>query len=108
MEGAADVNQNGDRSQREHNSGENGHRDQEKRAVLLSWVRDELVIEQVVQKAAPELELTSRIDAVIEALAHYDPLAASEYRSALATIRRASKQRFRWPELHALRQSRTH
>ena len=27
--------------------------DQEKRAVLLSWVRDELVIEQVVQKAAP-------------------------------------------------------
>jgi len=42
----------------------------------------------MVQKAAPELELISRIDAVIEALAHYDPLAASEYRSALATIRR--------------------
>src|SRR4051795_12377573 len=48
--------------------------DQEKRAVLLSWVRDELVAEQVTHKAAPELELTSRIDAVIEALARYDLL----------------------------------
>ena len=54
-------------------------------------MRDELVIEQVVQNAGPELELTSRIDAVIEALAHYDPLAASEYRSALATIRRGPR-----------------
>ncbi len=62
--------------------------DQEKRAVLLSWARDELVAEQLACAAAPELELASRIDAVIEALAHYDPLAASEYRSALATIRR--------------------
>ena len=58
--------------------------DQEKRAVLLY----ELVAEQLACAAAPELELASRIDAVIEALAHYDPLAASEYRSALATIRR--------------------
>src|SRR3954453_13495747 len=67
--------------------------DQEKRAVLLSWVRDELVIEQMVQKAAPELELASRVDAVVEVLAHYDPLAASEYRSALAAIRRRPKRR---------------
>ena len=74
--------------------------DQEKRAVLLSWVRDELVIEQVVQKAAPELELTSWIDAVIEVLAHYDPLAAGEYRSALAAIRRKPKRRFQRNAMH--------
>src|SRR5215218_2933193 len=47
--------------------------DQEKRAVLLSWARDELTAEQLASKAAPELELTSCIDAVVEALAHYDP-----------------------------------
>src|SRR3954449_9501160 len=47
--------------------------DQEKRLVLLSWVRDELVAEQLACKAAPELELVARTDAVIEALAHYDP-----------------------------------
>src|SRR5215217_9012595 len=47
--------------------------DQEKRAVLLSWVRDELVAEQLACVAAPELELASRIDALVEALAHYDP-----------------------------------
>ena len=74
--------------------------DQEKRAVLLSWVCDELAIEQVVQKAAPELELTSWIDAVIEVLAHYDPLAASEYRSALAAIRRKPKRRFHRNAMH--------
>ena len=82
--------------------------DQEKRAVLLSWARDELLAEQLACAAVPELELASRIDAVIEALAHYDPLAASEYRSALATIRRGPKRRFHRPEVHALRQSRTH
>src|SRR3954454_6846612 len=61
--------------------------DQEKRAVLLSWARDELVAEQVACEAAPELELTSRVDAVIEVLARYDPLAAAEYRSAIDEIR---------------------
>jgi|tagenome__1003787_1003787.scaffolds.fasta_scaffold20694702_2 hypothetical protein len=74
--------------------------DQEKRAVLLSWVRDELVAEQVAHKAAPELELTSRIDAVIEALARYDLLAAGEYRSAVSTIRKQPKQRFRRKAMH--------
>jgi hypothetical protein len=67
--------------------------DQEKRAVLLSWARDELIAEQLASKAAPELELTSSIDAVIEVLAHYDPLAASEYRSALAAIRPRPKRK---------------
>src|SRR4051794_27647181 len=43
---------------------------QEKRAVLLSWARDELIAEQLASKAAPELELTSSIDAVVEVLAH--------------------------------------
>src|SRR5215210_415500 len=81
---------------------------QEKRAVLLSWARDELVAEQLASKSRPELELTSCIDAVIEALAHYDPLAASEYRSALTTIRRGPKRRFHRPEPRALRQSKTH
>jgi hypothetical protein len=67
--------------------------DQEKRMVLLSWVRDELVAEQLACKAAPELELVARTDAVIEALAHYDPRAADEYRSAAVTLRRPPKQR---------------
>ena len=65
--------------------------DQEKRAVLLSWARDELTAEQLASKTGPELELTSCIDAVVEVLAHYDPLTASEYRSALATIRRGPR-----------------
>ena len=68
--------------------------DQEKRMVLLSWVRDELVAEQLACKAAPELELVVRTDAVIEALAYYDPRAADEYRSAAAALRRP-KQRLR-------------
>ena len=66
--------------------------DQEKRLVLLSWVRDELVAEQLACKVAPELELIARTDAVIEALAHYDPRAADEYRSAAATLRRQPKR----------------
>ena len=74
--------------------------DQEKRAVLLSWARDELTAEQLASKTGPELELTSRIDAVVEVLAHYDPLAASEYRSALATIRRQPRKRFHWKAVH--------
>src|SRR4051794_41241762 len=73
--------------------------DQEKRLVLLSWVRDELVAEQLACKAAPELELVARTDAVIEALAHYDPRAADEYRSAVATLRRP-KQRLRLKAMH--------
>ena len=69
--------------------------DQEKRAVLLSWVRDELVAEQLACKAAPELVLVARTDAVVEALAHYDAGSADEYRSAAMTLRRQPKQRFR-------------
>ena len=74
--------------------------DQEKRMVLLSWVRDELVAEQLACKAAPELELIARTDAVIEALAHYDPRAADEYPSAAAALRRQLKQRLRPNAMH--------
>jgi len=74
--------------------------DQEKRVVLLSWVRDELVAEQLACKAAPELELVARTDAVIEALARYDPRAADEYRSAAATLRRPPKQRLHPKAVH--------
>ena len=74
--------------------------DQEKRMVLLSWMRDELVAEQLACKAAPELELVARTDAVVEALAHYDPRAADEYRSATMTLRRPPKQRCRPTAVH--------
>src|SRR5215207_7522371 len=74
--------------------------DQEKRMVLLSWMRDELVAEQLACKAAPELELIARTDAVIEALAHYDPRAADEYRSAAAALRRQLKPRLRPNAMH--------
>ena len=74
--------------------------DQEKRMVLLSWVRDELVAEQLACKAAPELELVARADAVIEAIAHYDPRAADEYRSAATTLRRHPKQHLRPKATH--------
>ena len=74
--------------------------DQEKRMVLLSWVRDELVAEQLACKVAPELELMARTDAVIEALAQYDPRAADEYRSAAVTLRQQPKQRLRPGAMH--------
>ncbi len=61
--------------------------DEEKRTILLSWARDELVIEQVAGKVMPDLQVKSRIDAVIEALALFDPTAAGEYLSAVQTIR---------------------
>jgi hypothetical protein len=60
---------------------------EEKRTILLSWARDELVVEQVAKKLTPELQPRSRIDAVIEALSQFDPPAASEYRAAAAAIR---------------------
>jgi hypothetical protein len=74
--------------------------DREKRAVLLSWARDELMAEQLANKAGPEFELTSCIDAVVDVLAHDDPLAAGEYRSALATVRGQPKEQFRWKAMH--------
>jgi len=59
----------------------------EKRTILLSWARDELVLEQVARRAAPELAPQSRIDAVIEGLSQFDAPAAGEYLSAAAAIR---------------------
>jgi hypothetical protein len=67
---------------------------EEKRTILLSWARDELVAEQVTSRLAPELGIRSRIDAVVEALATFDSAAAAEYTSAVALIRsRRSKRR---------------
>ena len=48
----------------------------------------------------PELELVARTDAVNEALAHYDPRAADEYRSAAATLRRQPKQHLHPKAMH--------
>lgn len=67
--------------------------DEEKRTILLSWVRDELVIEQVACRVMPELKPQSRIDAVLEALARFDPLAAGEYLSAVAAVRDVKRRR---------------
>ena len=61
--------------------------DEEKRTILLSWARDELVMEQVASRIMPDLQVKSRIDAVIEALANFDPSAAGEYLSAVQGIR---------------------
>jgi hypothetical protein len=64
-----------------------GFTHQEKRTILLSWARDELMAEQVTSRLAPELGIRSRIDAVVEALATFDNAAAAEYTSAVALIR---------------------
>jgi hypothetical protein len=61
--------------------------DEEKRTILLSWARDELVIEQVAGRVMPDLQVKSRIDSVIQALAVFDPTAAGEYLSAVQAIR---------------------
>jgi hypothetical protein len=61
--------------------------DEEKRTILLSWARDELVIEQVASRVMPDLQVKSRIDAVVAALASFDATAAGEYVSAVQTIR---------------------
>ncbi|MBB4039911.1 hypothetical protein GGR34_001558 [Microvirga flocculans] len=61
--------------------------DEEKRTILLSWARDELVIEQVAGRVMPDLQVKSRIDAVIEALALFDASAAGEYLSAVQAVR---------------------
>ena len=69
--------------------------DQEKRTILLSWVRDELVKEQVARKALPELKSHSQIDAVLVALSRFDRLAAGEYLSALVSIRPGAARHIR-------------
>jgi hypothetical protein len=61
--------------------------DDEKRTILLSWARDELVAEQVASRVMPDLQVKSRIDPVIDALAIFDPTAAAEYLSAVRTVR---------------------
>jgi hypothetical protein len=60
---------------------------EEKRTVLVSWARDELVLENVANRSLPELKPRSRIDAVIEALSQIDPHGAAEFRAAVSAIR---------------------
>ena len=66
---------------------------EEKRTILLSWARDELVFEQVANRTLPELKSRSRIDLVIEALCKFDASAAAEYGTAVAAIK---AQHRRW------------
>jgi len=61
--------------------------DEEKRAVLTSWARDELAIEHMAQTSRPEVKPELRTDRVIEALAEFDAAAAGEYLSAVRSIR---------------------
>jgi hypothetical protein len=72
-----------------------GFTHEEKRTILLSWARDELVAEQVTSRLAPELGIRSRIDAVLDALALFDGAAAAEYASAVALIRSRRRMRRR-------------
>ena len=65
----------------------------EKRALLLSWARDALAIEQLAMGGFSEIAAQSRAEAVIDALKRLDPHAADEYRSALAAIRGERRQR---------------
>ncbi|WP_445502749.1 hypothetical protein [Microvirga sp. G4-2] len=60
---------------------------QEKRAILISWARDEIMLERVANGVLPELKPKSQIDGVIAALSRVDPQAAAEYRAAIASIR---------------------
>jgi hypothetical protein len=66
---------------------------EEKRTILLSWVRDELVLEQVANRTLPELKPRSRIDPVIAALRTFDASAAAEYGTAVAAIRAQHRRR---------------
>ncbi len=66
---------------------------EEKRAVLISWARDELMLEHVAKEALPELKPHSRIDAVVEALSHIDACAAAEYAKAAGAIRARRQER---------------
>ena len=72
-----------------------GFTHEEKRTILLSWARDELVAEQVTSRLAPELGIRSRIDAMVDALATFDGAAAAEYTSAVTVIRSRRRKRRR-------------
>ena len=52
----------------------------QQRAALLAWARDALSLETAAADALEDLEVPSRIDDVIDALAALDPAAAAEYR----------------------------
>ena len=65
----------------------------EKRALLLSWIRDALAIEQLAKGGFAEIAAESRADAVLDALGRIDPHAAAEYRAALDTNRGERRRR---------------
>jgi hypothetical protein len=73
---------------------------EERRTILLSWARDELLIEQVASRVAPELAPQSRMDAVLEALSQFDAPAAGEYLAAVTSIRGMHKARSGRKRMH--------
>jgi len=66
---------------------------EEKRTILISWIRDELTLEQIANGGLPELKRETQIDAVIAALGWIDPHAAAEYHNAVASRRRRGSLR---------------
>lgn len=65
----------------------------EKRAMLLSWMRDALAIEQLGTGGFDETASETRADAVLDALAQIDPHAAAEFQAALDAIRGERRRR---------------
>jgi hypothetical protein len=65
----------------------------EKRALLLSWVRDALAIEHLAKGGFAEIANESRADAVLDALAQIDAPAAAEFRASLESIRGERRRR---------------
>src|SRR3712207_3273346 len=57
------------------------------RATLPAWARAALSLETAAADALEDLDVPSRIDDVIDALAAVDPAAAAEYRRAIAFLR---------------------
>lgn len=64
---------------------------EEKRTILISWIRDEIMLEHVASRVLPELKPASQIDAVIRALQDIDPHAADEYRAAANAVGERSR-----------------
>ena len=73
--------------------------DEEKRSILTSWARVQLMVEQRAQSRGPKLQPELGTDVVLEALARFDASAAGEYLSAVRTLRarRARPPRDRVP-----------
>lgn len=64
---------------------------EEKRTILISWIRDEIMLEHMASHVLPELKPASQIEAVMRALQDIDPHAAAEYHAAAQAIRARSR-----------------